>query len=224
MFDENPGKNPLVWIVIVLAVVVMMLVLRAFTFYPECYDTLNKKLQDVKSRESGYSAALNIVPEKIKGSWALCNQFLNHESDTHKQVAANRNSALAALQLYKEMKAKGENPEAMLKQAKVIEQSLMEYQKSASLAINVVTESTPNLKGSETVKDAMRSLQEGVNEIKVALDDKIKATEDYNEYRGRFWVSIYASSMKKFPEQIEFYKGEVEKLDIDKLNPQKQDK
>lgn len=67
----------------------------------------------------------------------------------------------------------------------------------------------------------MRNMEVSVNEIKTALDDWVVAIRDYNTYRGSAWPSMVGGFMKKFPAQIDYYKGEIEKLDVDKLNPDK---
>ena len=68
----------------------------------------------------------------------------------------------------------------------------------------------------------MAGLQEGVNEIKTALDDWITTIKDYNTYRGSLGVTIMAGFMgDKYPAKIAYYEGEIKTLDIDSLNPNK---
>jgi hypothetical protein len=64
-------------------------------------------------------------------------------------------------------------------------------------------------------------MESSVNEIKTALDDWIVTIKKYNTYRGSAWPSVVGGFMRKFPGEIKFYEGEIKKLDVNELNPER---
>ncbi len=182
------------------------------------WNTLNSNYQGVQAGKSHYGAALDIVPEKIKGVWQLSDQYLDHESDTFKMVAAARSGLLQSIDGFKKAEQGGASDADMLKNGQGVMDMFNKF-KDASLAVNVQIEAYPQLRGAETTKTAMRAVEEGVNEIKTALDDWIASIKVYNEYRGSAWPSILGGFMAKFPVEIPYYEAERTKLNIDELNP-----
>ena len=182
------------------------------------HNTLNQEYQGVRGGRSHYGAALDLVPEKIKGVWDLSEQYLDHESDTFKMVSAARSGLLKSVDDFKSAEAGGASDTDMIKKGQGVRDMFNKF-KEASLAVNVQIEAYPQLRGAETTKNAMRTVEEGVNEIKTALDDWIAAIESYNRYRGNAWPSIIGGFFGKFPSEIPYYEGERTKLDIDELNP-----
>jgi len=93
------------------------------------------------------------------------------------------------------------------------------------LAIRVQLEAYPVIKSVDTYNQAMRGVEEGINEIKTALDDWIMSIKTYNTYRKSFWVdiiaNIFSGKFSVFPKEYKYYEGPVEELDIDALTPQK---
>jgi hypothetical protein len=199
---------------ILLVGLVFLLIL--FGSYQSVWNTLNTDIQRAEGGKSQYSAALNICTQKIKGVWTIADQYLDHESDTFKEVAKARSGYEAATQVFKNALEKGEG-------SKELTMAGTEVVKSA-LAFRIQIEAYPQLRAVETSKEAMRGLEEGVNEIKTALDDWIVYLKEYNTYRNRFWPSILAGFMgARYPSKIEYYEGAIKELDISKLNPQEQE-
>jgi len=176
------------------------------------FNTLNRNYQNVGGAKSQYSAALNVCSEKIKGVWEITNQYMNHESQTFKAVAEARSGYAAAAEAYKTAVNSGNEKELTQAGAGVVQ---------AALAFRIQIEAYPQLKAVETAKENIRNMQESVNEIKTALDDWINTIRSYNTYRGSFFPSIIGSFFSRFPSEIQYYEGEVKKLDMDTLNPDK---
>lgn len=190
----------------------VLIALILFGAYKSTWSNLNRMNQDVNGAESRYSAALEVCSEKIKGVWQIANQYMDHESETFKAVAEARSGYAAAKEAYANAKKEG-NMEEMTRAGNQAMQS--------ALAINVQIEAYPQLKASETTKENIRNFEESANEIKTALDDWISYIEAYNTYRGDFWPNIFGGFMRRFPVEIKYFKGDVERLDVDSLNPQK---
>ena len=134
-------------------------------------------------------------------------------------MAEARSGFLKAKEGFEQLKNSGASSSDLIKNAQIATKMFTDFQSAAGLAVNVQIERYPELRGAETTQQAMRTLEEGVNEIKTALDDWISAIKDYNTYRGRLWPTIWGGLMSKFPSEIEYYVGEVKKLDIQSLNP-----
>lgn len=184
----------------------------------------NQLYQGVKAGKSHYSAALNVVPEKIKGVWTMSQQYMDHESKVFREYAEARNGALSAIESFKNLEAQGGMIDTdMVKKAQMAAVALSKLQ-SASLAINVQVENNPQLQASQTTMSAMRAMEEGVNEVKTALNDWIFGIKDYNQYAGNFFPGLWRGMFwnGKFPSEIQYYEGDVSKLDIGTLNPQTQ--
>lgn len=208
------------WIALVIIVVVIVALLGSLT---GVWNTLNAKYQAVNEASSHYSAALNTSTEKIKGVWAMSQQYLDHESSTFKGVAEARSGFLAAKEAYQQAQAGGKtSQDDLTKLAMLAQQKFLNLQSRAGLAINVQIEAYPQLRGADTTQQAMRSMEVGVNEIKTSLDDWITTIKDYNTYRGSAWPSIAGSFMSKYPASIKYYEGDTKKLNIDELNPKNQ--
>jgi len=185
------------------------------------WNSLNARYQAVAGARSHYSAALNTCPQKIKGVWTMNNQYLDHESKTFKSVAEARNTLLAAVKAYQDLEKSGGSPAQLTKTGRMVEAALDRFQSQAALALNVQIEAYPQLRGAETTQTAMRTMQEGVNEVKTALDDWVFTIRQYNEYRGSAWPSIIGGWMPRFPSRIDYYEGTAKELNIDELNPAK---
>jgi hypothetical protein len=186
------------------------------------WNTLNGNYQAVQGAKSLYSSALNTVPQKIEGVWTMSQQYMDHESRTFKDYAAMRSAVVPAIQEFQNAVASGKLSESdQVKSAQGIQKMLGDMN-HAWLNIKATVESNPQLRAAETSQHAMRTMEEGVNECKTALDDWITSIRVYNTYRGNAWPSIVGSFMAKFPAEIQYYEGEVKKLDIKGLNPQKQ--
>lgn len=183
------------------------------------WNTLNKNYQSVQGAKSLYSAALNTVPQKIEGVWIISQQYMDHESKTFREYAAMRSAIVPAIQEFQKAVGSGKLSESdQVKYAQGIQKTLGDFN-STWLTIKATVESNPQLRAAETSQHAMRTMEEGVNECKTALDDWITSIRSYNTYRGNAWPSIAGSFMKKFPPEIQYYEGEVKKLDIKGLNP-----
>lgn len=203
---------------IVLAVV-LLIVAGVVGMVVGVWNTLNRDYQDVRGAKSHYSAALNTVPQKIEGVWTISQQYMDHESKTFKEYAAMRSAVIPAIQEFQSAVASGKLSDSdQVKAAQGIQRMLGEMS-NAGLVIKATAENNPQLRAAETSQHAMQTMEEGVNECKTALDDWITAIKTYNTYRGNAWPSIAGSFMAKFPAEIEYYEGEIQKLDIKSLNP-----
>ena len=188
------------------------------------WNDLNAKEQAVKGGQSGYSAALEICTQKIRGVWGLSNKYLDHESETFRSVAEARSGFLAAKEAFENArKDPGSSQFDMTRAAALTREMFANLQRAGGLSVNVQLERYPELRGAETTQNAMRALEEGANEIKTALDDWIHAIKEYNIYRGSAYQGFICGvfGFSKFPSEIEYFQGTVERFDIDSLNPEK---
>ena len=177
------------------------------------WNTLNAKFQATKGAESSYSAALNICTQKIKGVWEIANQYMKHESETFKGVAAARSGYTAAEDAFKQAQKTGASPKELTQRGDAVVQ--------AALAFRIQIEAYPQLMAVQTSKDNIRNMQEAVEQINTAIGDWIFSIKSYNTYRGSAMPSIIGSFMTKFPSEIPYYEGKVKELNIDTLNPEK---
>jgi LemA protein len=195
-------------------IIVVILVLAFTSTTVGVWNKLNKNYQAVQGAQSHYSAALNTCTEKIKGVWEIANQYMKHESETFQAVTEARSGYDAAKDAYEKAAAGGGGTEELTKAgAEAVR---------AAMAFRIQVEAYPQLRAVETSQENMRNMESSVNEIKTALDDWVVTIKDYNTYRGSAWPSIVGSFMKRFPPQIKYYQGEITKLDVNELNPQKQ--
>ena len=197
-------------LVVVLGIVAVALVSSGVGVW----NKLNQKFQTVEGAKSHYSAALNTCTEKIKGVWEMANQYMEHESETFRAVAEARSGYDAARDAFERSAAAGEDAEQLTKAGADVVR--------AAMAFRIQVEAYPELRAAETAQENMRNMEVSVNEIKTALDDWVVAIREYNTYRGSAWPSMLGGFMKKFPAQIKYYEGEIQKLDVDALNPEKQ--
>ncbi len=197
--------------------VVIVLALVLFGSFQSVWNGLNTYNQRAEGGKSLYSAALNTCTEKIRGVWTVADQYLSHESETFKSVARARSGYDAATQAFRAALGQGKGTKELTTVgAEVV---------NAALAFRIQVEAYPQLRGVEASKEAIRGLEEGVNEIKTALDDWIVAIRDYNTYRNSFWPNFFAGMMgARYPVKIEYYEGKVKELDISGLNPQARQK
>jgi LemA protein len=177
------------------------------------WNRLNRDYQAVEGAKSHYSAALNTCTEKIKGVWDIANQYMQHESETFKAVAQARSGYDAAKDAFEKAAAEGRSTEDLTKAGSDAVK--------AAMAFRIQVEAYPQLRAAETSQENMRNMESSVNEIKTALDDWVVAIKNYNTYRGYAWPTIAGGFMKKFPTEIKYYQGEVTKLNVEELNPQK---
>ncbi len=200
------GIGIFVYIIVIIVVVLLFSVVKV-------WNRLNRDYQLVEGSKSHYSAALSTCTEKIKGVWEIADQYLNHESETFKAVAEARSGYRAAADAFEQALSGNKSSEELTKTGSDVVR--------AALAFRIQVEAYPQLRAVETSKENMRNMEAAVNEIKTALDDWVTAIKDYNTYRGSAWSSIAGSFMGKFPANIEYYKGDITKLNVDELNPQK---
>jgi hypothetical protein len=199
--------------VFVLVIVLVIVAIALVSSVVGVWNKLNRSYQGVEGAKSHYSAALNTCTEKIKGVWEIANQYMEHESKTFKAVTEARSGYEAAREAFETAAAEGKGTEDLTKAGTDVVR--------AAMAFRIQVEAYPQLRAAETSRENMRNMEVSVNEIKTALDDWVVAIRDYNTYRGSAWPSMVGGFMKKFPAQIDYYKGEIEKLDVDKLNPDK---
>jgi len=197
----------------VVVIIIVLVVLSLVSSGVGVWNKLNRNYQAVEGAKSQYSAALNTCTEKIKGVWEVANQYMKHESETFIAVARARAGYEAAREAFEQAAAEGKGTEELTKAGTDVVQ--------AAMAFRIQVESYPELRAAETSQENMRNMESSVNEIKTALDDWVVTIRDYNTYRGSAWPSMLGSFMKKFPSQIKYYEGEIKKLDIDNLNPDK---
>ena len=177
------------------------------------WNKLNRNYQMVEGGKSHYSAALNTCTEKIKGVWEIANQYLEHESETFIAVAQARSGYDVAREAFEKAAAEGKDTEELTKAGTDVVR--------AAMAFRIQVEAYPQLRAAETSQENMRNMESSVNEIKTALDDWVVTIKDYNTYRGSAWPSVVGGFMKKFPSEIKYYEGEIKKLDVNELNPEK---
>ncbi len=205
-------KKTFLGIGILIYIIAIVIVIMAFSVV-RVWNRLNRDYQMVEGSKSHYSAALSTCTEKIKGVWEIADQYLNHESETFKAVAEARSGYRAAADAFEQAMSGNKGSEELTKTgADVVK---------AALAFRIQVEAYPQLRAVETARENMRNMEEAVNEIKTALDDWVTAIRDYNTYRGSAWPSIVGSFMGKFPSKLEYYQGDITKLNVDELNPQK---
>ena len=196
--------------------VIILIALIAFGFLSSMvgvWNRLNRDYQAVEGSKSQYSAALNTCTEKIKGVWEITNQYMKHESETFMAVARARSGYEAARDAFEKAAAEGKGTEELTKAGTDVV--------NAAMAFRIQVEAYPELRAVEATQENMRNMESSVNEIKTALDDWIVTIKKYNTYRGSAWPSIVGGFMKKFPAEIKYYEGEIKKLDVNELNPEK---
>jgi hypothetical protein len=199
-----------------IAAVVIILVVIALSFVLSgvgVWNRLNRDYQAVEGGKSHYSAALNTCTEKIKGVWEIANQYLKHESQTFIAVTQARSGYDVAREAFEKAAAAGKGTDELTKAGTDVVK--------AAMAFRIQVEAYPELRAAETSQENMRNMEVSVNEIKTALDDWIVTIKNYNTYRGSAWPSILGGFMKKFPAQMKYYEGEIQKLDVNSLNPEK---
>ena len=201
---------------IVIAAVAIILVVIVLSFAMSAvgvWNKLNREYQAVEGGKSHYSAALNTCTEKIKGVWEIANQYMKHESETFIAVTQARSGYDTAKEAFEKAAAEGKGTEELTKAGTEVVK--------AAMAFRIQVEAYPQLRAAETSQENMRNMESSVNEIKTALDDWIVTIKNYNTYRGSAWPSIVGNFMKKFPSEIKYYEGEITKLDVNQLNPEK---
>jgi len=198
--------------VVVVVIVLAILAISIVSSVVGVWNKLNRNYQAVEGGKSHYSAALNTCTEKIKGVWEIANQYMKHESETFIAVAQARSGYDTAREAFEKASAEGKDTEALTQAgAEVVK---------AAMAFRIQVEAYPELRAAETSQENMRNMESSVNEIKTALDDWVVTIRDYNTYRGSAWPSMIGGFMKKFPASIKYYEGEVQKLDVNELNPE----
>ncbi len=203
--------------IIVLIVLVIMAGILFVTTFVGVYNKLNTLNQTALGGKSLYSSALNLCSQKVKAVWAMADQISDKETEAQQAIAQARSGFEQAEKLFKTAMEKGESSEELTKAANRVLQS--------ALAIRVQIEAYPVIRSVDTYNQAMRGVEEGINEIKTALDDWIVSMRNYNTYRKSFWVDmiagIFSGKFSVFPKEYKYYEGPIEELDIDALNPQK---
>ncbi|MFQ6082795.1 MAG: LemA family protein [Candidatus Aminicenantia bacterium] len=203
--------------IIVLIGLVLMAVIFLGTMFVGVYNKLNTMNQTALGGKSLYSSALNLCSQKVKAVWAMADQISDKETEAQQAIAAARSGFEQAEKLFRTALEKGGSSEELTKSANGVLQS--------ALAIRVQIEAYPVIRSVDTYNQAMRGVEEGINEIKTALDDWIVSIRAYNTYRKSFWVDmltgIFSGKFSVFPEEYKYYEGPIEELDIDALNPQK---
>jgi LemA protein len=198
----------------VILVILLIVAISLFSTYRGTWDTLNQKYQAVQGGKSHYSAALNTTTQKIQGVWEIANQYMKHESQTFQNVARARSGFDTATKAFEDALNNEKGSETLTRAgADVV---------NAAMAFRIQIEAYPQLRAAETSQENIRNMEVSVNEIKTALDDWIQSIKEYNSYRGNFMPSLIGSFISKFPAQIDYYEGALKKLDIQKLNPEKQ--
>ena len=195
-----------------LVVVIVLVAIGFLSSGVGVWNNLNRDYQAVEGAKSHYSAALNTCTEKIKGVWEIANQYMEHESETFMAVARARSGYDAARDAFEKAAAEGKGTEELTKTGTDVV--------NAAMAFRIQVEAYPQLRAVEATQENIRNMEASVNEIKTALDDWIVTIKKYNTYRGSAWPSIVGGFMKKFPAEINYYEGEIKKLDVNQLNPE----
>jgi LemA protein len=199
---------------IAIAVIILVVIVLSFAMSAVgVWNKLNREYQAVEGGKSQYSVALNTCTEKIKGVWEIANQYMKHESETFIAVTQARSGYDTAKDAFEKAAAEGKGTEELTKAGSEVVK--------AAMAFRIQVEAYPQLRAAETSQENMRNMESSVNEIKTALDDWIVTIKNYNTYRGSAWPSIMGGFMKKFPSDIKYYEGEIKKLDVNELNPDK---
>ncbi|HEY5133961.1 MAG TPA: LemA family protein [Candidatus Krumholzibacteriaceae bacterium] len=197
----------------IVAIILVVIVLSFAMSAVGVWNKLNREYQAVEGGKSHYSAALNTCTEKIKGVWEIANQYMKHESETFIAVTQARSGYDTAKDAFETAAAEGKGTEELTKAGTEVVK--------AAMAFRIQVEAYPQLRAAETSQENMRNMESSVNEIKTSLDDWIVTIKNYNTYRGSAWPSIMGGFMKKFPSEIKYYEGEIKKLDVNELNPDK---
>lgn len=198
----------------IIAVILFIVAIGLFSTYRETWDTLNQKYQDANGGKSRYSAALNTCTQKIQGVWEIANQYMKHESETFQNVARARSGFDTATKAFEDALKNDKGTKALTQAGTDVV--------NAAMAFRIQVEAYPQLRGAETAQENMRNMEVSVNEIKTALDDWIQSIKEYNAYRGNFMPSLIGGFIGRFPDNIDYYEGDIKELDIQKLNPEKQ--
>jgi len=210
---SNVLKIGILFLIVIAIIAAIVLV----SMFVAIYNNLNAKNQAALGGKSLYSSALNLCSQKVKAVWTMADQISDKEIEAQKAIAAARSGFEGAEKLFRAAMEKGEGLGELTRAANGVLRS--------ALAIRVQIEAYPIIRSVDTYNQAMRGVEEGINEIKTALDDWIVNIRNYNTYRKSFWVStvagMFSGKFSVFPEELEYYEGPIEELDIDALNPQK---
>ncbi len=179
---------------IIVGLVIIVVLVAAFSGI-STYNNLVKNDQHYKASAAHYGAALDLASQKIEGVWSIFNQYLRQEQTIYDKA--------------KEMRA-GFYQAAVEGDPKKTVQAATQFQ------IFAVREAYPMLSTVPVAQQAIRALEEGVNEIKTSLDDWISATESYNYTRNTF-VTRLIGNMGGFPPEYDYYKAERARLDISSI-------
>jgi hypothetical protein len=194
---------------VLLGLLVIVLVIVG-SIYTGTWNQLNGKYQAVSGAKSRYSAALTTCTQKIKGVWAIADQYLSHESATFENVTKARSGYDAATKAFEAALKDGDTKALTQAGTDVV---------NAALAFRIQIEAYPQLRGAETSQENIRNMEVSVNEIKTALDDWVTTIKDYNTYRGSFLPSMVGGLIGRFPARIDYYEGSVKELNVEQLNP-----
>ena len=197
-------------------IIVVVVVISGFYWIMGIQRNLVQREQNVLAQEGRYGAALETLSEKIKGIWAIQQDFLEHEKDTLTDVIRARAEALdRSGKEFADAAAQGD-PEKTIEAATNFQEAV----RGLSLSVNVVAlqEAYPQLFSPPIVQQTMRGLEEAVNEIRTSLDDWQVSIRTYNTYRGQ-WPQSFIAGPLGFPESYDYYKADKAKLDMEKLMP-----
>jgi len=210
---SNVAKIGIIFFILLVIIAAVVL----FSMYVGIYNRLNAMNQAALGGKSLYSSALNLCSQKVKAVWTMADQISDKEMEAQQAIATARSGFEQAEKLFRAALEQGKGMEELTRAANGVLQS--------ALSIRVQIEAYPVIQSVGTYNQAMRGVEEGINEIKTALDDWIVSIRNYNTYRKSFWVStlagMFSGRFGVFPEDYKYYEGPVEELDIDALNPQK---
>jgi len=160
--------------------------------------SLLAKQQAVQRGKAGYVGAVEIVGQKITGTWMILDKYLDHEGKIYKDLANARRQ-------YDEAVATG-TPLDQVKAAG-----------GFNVQVQALAESNPQIASALLAQQTSNALEEAVNEMFTQFQDWQDAVYDYNSYRGRLFAPSIVGGMLGFPQSYEYWEGAAVAPDIKSL-------
>jgi hypothetical protein len=182
-------------------------------------DNLVAYEEKVHHGRSLMASAVNNCTTKMKAVWEMAREEGLLEQETYQDIAKARAGMMEAAEAYEAAENEaGETPKTL--------QGLAANLGRSMLNVRVAFENYPQLRTAEVYQKAMAAVEEGMNEIKTAMDDWITDCKNYNTYRRQTITSFFVDRFygDEFPERVDYYEGGIEnaedfKPDVNMIKP-----
>lgn len=192
---ENKNKMPL-WMIICIPIGIILLILAMLV--GSCVGSYNNMIalqENCTTKQANIQTSLQSRLDKINELMPSVQGYMNHESQTFKDVTALRSNTSGV-----EMDSSGK---MTIRSSASIQELQQVDSVTSSLVrdINVNHEAYPELQSSDLMSDFMVSVEGVENRLRVARDNYNEAVQEYN------------TTIRKFPNSIIAGIGGFEKMD-----------